>query len=412
MSARFDSAATPFSPLIGVAPLMRCAFANEDLTAIGAILLKRAQDNEMDANAYLDCSTVLQLSGDRDVALAVQSKAIEINPLYSFLPQGEVSLKLLVIMGPGDLMANTPIEFLLENSNVSFDILYLTLYSDWPDVIPVHDVMMVAMAESQINQPLLARLASYISDWPRPVINFPERIATLSRDGVYSALNNIEHLDIPRTIRVSRSTLENFSHDASLLGALLPGDAFPVIVRPVGSHAGQSLEKISNAFDLKGYLSCVASEWFYLARFVDYRSADGLYRKYRIALIDGRPFVCHFAVSSNWMVHYLNAGMSESAEKRAEEAEVMAQFDQQFAQRHAGALTSINKRMGLQYLGIDCAETLSGELLIFEVDNAMVVHAMDPVALYPYKKPAMDKVFIAFRSLLEHTAQSFNGQKN
>ena len=57
-----------------------------------------------------------------------------------------------------------------------------------------------------------------------------------------------------------------------------------------------------------------------------------MFRKYRIALIEGRPFACHMGVSEHWMIHYLNAGMRESAPKRAEEACFMAEFDQDFAQ--------------------------------------------------------------------------------
>ncbi|HLZ30216.1 MAG TPA: RimK family alpha-L-glutamate ligase, partial [Chloroflexota bacterium] len=85
-----------------------------------------------------------------------------------------------------------------------------------------------------------------------------------------------------------------------------------------------------------------------------------------------------------------------------EEAECMAHFDEQFAVRHAAALRAIDERMGLSYVALDCAETRAGELLIFEVDNAMVVHAMDPEDMFPYKKPAMRKIFVAFREMLEH----------
>ena len=57
--------------------------------------------------------------------------------------------------------------------------------------------------------------------------------------------------------------------------------------------------------------------------------------------------------------------------------------------------------MGLDYYAIDCAETAVGRLLVFEADTAMLVHAMDPVDLYPYKQPQMRKVFTAFRQMLE-----------
>jgi hypothetical protein len=121
-------------------------------------------------------------------------------------------------------------------------------------------------------------------------------------------------------------------------------------------------------------------------------------------LIEGLPYICHLAISSHWMVHYLNAGMDDSAAKRAEEAREMGAFDTGFAMRHAAALADIDRRIGLPYLGIDCAETRDGKLLIFEVDNAMVVHAMDDPARYPYKRPTMDKVFAAFAAMLHRAA--------
>jgi hypothetical protein len=143
---------------------------------------------------------------------------------------------------------------------------------------------------------------------------------------------------------------------------------------------------------------------FYVARFVDYRSADGQFRKYRIILIEGQPYISHMAISSHWMIHYLNAGMADSAEKRAEEAAFMAGFDAGFAQRHAQAFRAIAERTGLDYVGLDCGETPDGELLIFEVDSDMIVHAMDPVDMFPYKQPQMRKLFDAFRQMLGNVA--------
>jgi hypothetical protein len=99
---------------------MRRAFAGEDLTPVGQILLERAQTYPNDAHAYMDFSTVLQLTGNRDDALAVQAEAIMLQQHYT-LPSREHGLTLLVLMGPGDLMANTPVEFLVEHSDVTLD---------------------------------------------------------------------------------------------------------------------------------------------------------------------------------------------------------------------------------------------------------------------------------------------------
>ena len=113
----------------------------------------------------------------------------------------------------------------------------------------------------------------------------------------------------------------------------------------------------------------------------------------------------HLAVSSHWMVHYLNADMHESAAKRAEEAHAFATFDQGFARRHEAALAALHQRLGLDYCVIDCGETQDGQLLLFEADTAMIVHAMDSIELYPYKRPQMLRIFQAFQALLDRRAQ-------
>ena len=60
-----------------------------------------------------------------------------------------------------------------------------------------------------------------------------------------------------------------------------------------------------------------------MSRFVVYASEDRLFRKYRLAFVEGRPYACHMAIADRWDIWYLNAGMSDNAEKRLEEATFM-----------------------------------------------------------------------------------------
>jgi glutathione synthase/RimK-type ligase-like ATP-grasp enzyme len=389
-----DTAATPYAPLIGAAALMRCAFHRADLRPVGELLLARAQSHPDDANAWLDASFVLQLLGQRAAGLDVQRHALATRALYALpaparTPAPMSTMRLLVLMGPGDFMANTPIEFLLQASSIAAHVQYVTPDLPLPEQVPDHDVLFVAIAQCDANAPLLRDVARMLEGWPRPVVNRPERIARLSRDGACALLDGVPGTLVPRTVRLDRATAMQ-----------LTDVAFPLIVRPVDSHAGTDLQKVDDAAALRDYLATHPAGEFYLAPFVDYAGPDGQFRKYRIVLIDGEPFICHLAISSHWMVHYLNAGMDDSAAKRAEEAAGMAAFDEGFARRHAAALAEIDARIGLPYLGIDCAETPDGRLLIFEVDNAMVVHAMDDPGRYPYKGPVMEKVFGAFEGML------------
>jgi glutathione synthase/RimK-type ligase-like ATP-grasp enzyme len=399
------AAGTPRAPLIGAAALMRCAFRGDDLRPLGELLLARAQADPDDANAWLDASFVLQLLGQREAGLDVQKHALATRLLYALpAPARAPTLNLLVLMGPGDFMANTPIEFLLETSDVAASAQYVTLDLPLPEQVPDHDVLFVAIAQSDANVPLLRDVGQMLAGWPRPVVNRPEQIAHLSRDGAHAKLEGTTGTLMPRTVRVARAMAEQLAAGALAVQALLPGAAFPLIVRPLDSHAGTDLHKVDDAPALAAYLAAQPSGELYLAPFVDYSGPDGQFRKYRIVLIEGKPFICHLAISSHWMVHYLNAGMDDSAAKRAEEAAGMAGFDEGFARRHAAALAEIDARIGLPYLGIDCAETRDGRLLIFEVDNAMVVHAMDDPGKYPYKRPVMAKVFGAFEAMLHRAA--------
>ena len=394
-------------PLIGVPALATLAFNGNDLSGVADGLLARIQDNPFDAHALMDSAVVLLLRGRPDESRAMQRLAIETRPLYHYpRPAAKPKVRLLAIFGPGDLMANSPLEFLLEAQPVALDLLYVTPGRGLPDVVPEHDVLMVAVGESDENQGLLAQLETALHDWPRPVINRPCRIGHLSRDRVCQQLAGLDHVVMPATLRISRARLEACCDGAcgAAIAAQLPGIDYPFIIRPIDSHAGCGLVRIDSAAELKTYLHGAADHAFYVSRFVDYRSADGRFRKCRVMLIDGTAHVAHMAVSTRWMVHYLNADMLASADHRAEEARFMHDFAGGFARRHAGALAAIQTRLGLEYVGIDCAETPDGKLLVFEADSNMVVHNMDPADLFPYKKIWMPRLFDAFTAMLARRA--------
>ncbi len=100
------------------------------------------------------------------------------------------------------------------------------------------------------------------------------------------------------------------------------------------------------------------------------------------------------------MVHYLNADMELFEERRRDEANWFANFHD-FVARHQKAMKALPDLIGLDYFAIDCAEAKDGELLVFEVDVAMIVHALDSEILFPYKKPAMAELSEGFLEFLK-----------
>jgi len=388
---------------IGLAPLMRQAFSGVDLRPFGGKLVQRAQRYPRDANTLMDLSIVLQLTGNHGLGLATQAQALQIRQHYH-LPasSGIAAIRLLVIVSAGDLMANTPVEFLVEDSDVALDFIYVDTKLPLPETLPEHDVVFIAVGESDHNRPLLAQITERAKSWTRPVLNRAECIANLARNGACALLGAAPGIYMPVSVRITREMIKQIGNGTMTLTAALTDGVFPIIARPVGSHAGHGLEKLDDAFAIDAYLQTENAIEFYISRFIDYRNEDGQFRKYRIILVEGQPYICHMAISQNWMIHYLNAGMAESAEKRAEEARFMAQFENGFAQRHATAFKAITEILQLDYVGLDCSETRDGKLLIFEADSDMIVHAMDPVDMYPYKPAVMQKIFKAFHAMLTH----------
>ena len=393
----------PMVELPNQAALLRRVFEGAEIIPLIQAELDKLHKDVTDAAAYLSLSLLYQLASQKDNGLACQEAGLHYARLFRQPVEG-ATLRLLAICAPGDLMTNTPVELLVEGLPVEVTRLYVDAQGGLPDFAPDHDVALFAIGESDETRAALERLQGLGGLWPRAMINDPAAILDLSRDKLWRKLEGASGVAIPPTVRISGGTLMGVARGDRALDDVLPGGAYPLIVRPVGSHAGKGLEKIDDAAALAAYIEQARLHMAYVSPFVDYASADGCWRKYRIAFIGGQPYLAHMAVGDHWMVHYLNAGMAESEAKRAEEAAAMAGFDAGFAVRHAEAFEALHERLGLDYFAIDCAELPDGRLLVFEADVSMIVHALDPKDLYPYKQPQMRKVFEAFEALLRSKA--------
>ena len=396
------------SPLLGVAALTTLAFRGDDFGELIAGLVERINQHVDDAAAWMDLAIIHFLMHESEQAETFQQQAMALRQRYrqAFAPEA-VTLRMLAVMGPGGMMDNLPLEFLLADGSIAMDMQWVRPGAVQLDNLDDYDLIFVAVGESDRNAPLLAELAEALRDCPLPVLNRPEHVMQTTREGAAQLLQDLPGVVMPPSVRVTRAQLQALAaaeEATAQLRAMLPGADFPVIVRPVESHAGHGLLKVDQAADLLDYLAQQAEPLFYISPFIDYASADGQFRKYRVALIEGEPYLCHLAISSHWMVHYLNADMVGDAVKCAEEAACMADFAQGFGGQHAAAFAAIAEAMQLEYLILDCAESRDGRLLVFEVDTSAIVHAMDPEDIFPYKKLQMQKIFRAFQAMLQRKA--------
>jgi hypothetical protein len=391
---------------IGFAKLTTMAFRGIDLRPLRDALMAKVAGGTAGAGEGLDLSLIAQLLGDKAIGLAIQAEVLAFHQLYrSPCSALKPKLRVLALAAAMDMGGNTPIEFLLEDSGIELVTLYVVAGVDLPVPLPDHDVAIVIASDSEECREALARIDRAASRWPRPLLNPPQFVGNLDRDKLHRLLDGIEGLDIPGTACVTRAQLSGMARSNAGLAEMAADLEFPLIVRPRGSHAGVGLAKADDRAALARYLAERPEQEFFVSRFVDYAGDDGLFRKYRIVIVDGRPYACHMAIADRWDIWYLNAGMAFSESKRAEEQEFMRSFDSAFAARHKNALAAMVDRVGLDYFTVDCAENQRGELLIFEADNTAVVHNMDSPVLFPYKPPQMRRIFEAFAAMLYRRAQ-------
>jgi glutathione synthase/RimK-type ligase-like ATP-grasp enzyme len=363
-------------------------------------ILEQLQATPNDPALLMDLSVMEQVLGDKASGLRRQAEALAQQCLYrSSWPASEHALHILAFLAAGDIGTNTPLAFLLQGSDTVLYMLYVRPGQALPADLPPHDIAIVTIGESDETRPVLELLARETAFWPCRVLNQPSRVLTLARETLATCLAGIAGLVMPETVRIDRAQL----------GAL--ERCFPLIVRPVGSHAGRGLEKCACPDDMAAYLAAHDDVEFTIAGYVDYRSHDGLFRKYRIVWVDGTPYPCHMAICAEWKVWYLNADMAENAANRSEEAHFMTDFRDGFARRHAPALAAIHARLGLEYFGIDCAETRDGQLLVFEGDISLIVHDLDSVEIFPYKQPAMQRLFAVYQAMLRRLAMRLPGSE-
>lgn len=398
----------PENSLLGISKLARLAFEGKDLSVVLERLKDRIALDPGDADALLDISTLLLIAGQNELAIHYKKLAVKLRRHFRCRFGTGMELRVLAFVTIGDFMANTPIEFLLEHTNIELILYFVDAKSDSLEDVPAHDVAFVAIGQSPENDVVLRNLTLLLKDWEGPILNnAPDRIEALSRDRLASALSRGPGILSPPTLKVGRKALEDISAGLKLATDIHAQLVFPVIVRPVGTHAGIGMVRVESYRDLSAYLSLYGDQEFYLCPYIDYQSADGLFRKQRIAFVNGKAFACHLAISDHWMVHYMSARMEEKEERRFEEAKWMLDFEG-FAERHHSAFAALRRIIDLDYFVIDCAETHDGLLLVFEADVAMIVHSMDSEIFFPYKKIAMKKMTAGFANALHTCARSFD----
>ncbi len=293
---------------------------------------------------------------------------------------------------------NTPYQYLLGGTRYG-RLKWVIEYAPKEQAaqLPPYDFVFNAVADADVAGPAHEAVQHFADVCNKPWINQPDAIARTYRSAMPGLLAGIEDVVVPAVLRHERKA-------GSLLDAVTAaGLPNPVIVRPTGRHGGEGMERIDNPQALDAALG--DSEAAYATHYVEYRSADGWYRKYRMIFVDRVPYPYHLAIGKNWLLHYKTAYMADDTARRGEEERFLADPEAALGTKAWAALHAVARRLDLDYAGIDFSLLPDGRVLFFEANATMLVHP-EREARFAYKNPAVDAIFAAFDALMERRISS------
>jgi glutathione synthase/RimK-type ligase-like ATP-grasp enzyme len=251
------------------------------------------------------------------------------------------------------------------------------------------------ITEPERNERVLENMRKLLRDLPGKVINRPEAVLRSTRDQVARRLAGIAGLQVPRTVRVRASKPAIASQTI-----LRAGLQFPIIVRQAGTHTGRIVGLFDGADAIQSELDW--SNDHIATEFVDFRSCDGLYRKYRAFFIGRHIIFRHMLVSDDWNVHAKDRRrfMAERQELVDEEERLFARPEGAFPPEVGEVLENVRGRMGLDYFGMDFGITDDGRVVLFEANATMNFFPFLADPQFAYVQRCFAPAQQAFRELL------------
>jgi Flp pilus assembly protein TadD len=355
--------------------------------------------NPQDAESINWIGALKQSSGDNEAAQAAYAQAARIQPLIR-RPAAKQPAEFRVLALYAPFGGNTPTEYLFQDAFFDTDTLALFASREYDAAQLVQDVQLVINLVSDADQTeaLLPLAADLVDRFGLPVVNHPRKVQQTTRDTVAKSLQGIPGCRIPQALRLKAGA----DCSEAALKAMLPFSE-TVLARPVGTHGGDDFEKVEDLAALSAFLSQRVDHDHYLIEYIDYISADGHFRKYRFIFIDDQILPYHLCIGREWKLHHINTDMAHQAWMQQEEAAFLNDSGVVFGPAQMQALQAIRARVGLDYFGIDCGLDVSGNVVVFEVNASMLVHARNEG--FVYKDPAVRRIKLAYDAMLRKLAK-------
>jgi tetratricopeptide (TPR) repeat protein len=275
-------------------------------------------------------------------------------------------------------------------------------FFDPADELPPHDVVLNAIGDADLCRAALVAAEDVMARSAAPVINAPARVLGTGRAAMGEALAALDDVAVPRIVALPRAVLMGTDAAAALAQH---GLYCPVLLRVPGFHTGQHFVKVEHALELAAAAASLPGETLLAIAFFAACGVDGKARKGRVMVLDGHLYPLHWAVSTDWKVHYFTSDMAACAAHREEEARFLADMRGFLGERAVRGLQAVAACLALDYGGIDFALLADGRIVVFEANATMAIVPPPDEERWRYRRPASDVALLAAQSLVIRRAR-------
>ncbi|MDA8092738.1 MAG: tetratricopeptide repeat protein [Betaproteobacteria bacterium] len=389
---------TQIAPHVNLGNLM--LYEDDPLSARTHFAKALALDPDL-PSAHQGLASACHRQGDLAAAREHRERGFRKNPV-SRLPFGGHGKPLALLLIASALEGNVPWRFIIDRSVFDTTIVAAE-YLDLAHPLPAHDLVFNAIGDVDLCAEGLETAGELLKRTDAPVINRPQAVARTGRLANSVHLGRLPGVVAPRMRALARAQIADMAEAIASLG-------WPCLLRAPGFHGGRHFVRVAHPDDVGAALGALPGDEWLAAEFLDPKTPDGLFRKYRVMAIDGALYPLHLAISRHWKVHYFSSDMAQDPRHRQEEAAFLGDFEAHLGADAVRTLRAIARALELDYCGIDFCVDHEGRVMLFEANATMTIVPPTHETQWDYKRKAVQDALHAARTMFRERARQTRQQ--
>jgi glutathione synthase/RimK-type ligase-like ATP-grasp enzyme len=357
----------------------------DDLDAARDAFTASLRLNPQQRKAWAGLGVVFERSGDfANADRAWREAFVDGDPAISTYRGEGAPIRVLLLRSAVD--GNIPLTAVLDDRIFQWITLFVESFDEGMR-LPPHAVVFNAVGNADLRTRALDKAEAVLRATAAPVINHPAGVRETGRVRIAERLRDVAGIVTPRMLVRRRD---------ALAGDL--GLGWPILVRSLGFHTGEHFVKVADPAELPAALATLPGDELLVIEYLDTRSDDGVFRKYRVLTIDGGLYPLHLAAARDWKVHYFTADRDD--EFARQEREFLADPQAAIGGDAVAVLQRAARALAFDYGGIDFALDRRNRVVVFEANPTMAIVAPSTHPDQAYRRDAAGRAVQATRAMI------------